>query len=110
MESTEAYEKIDETLKLEHFEVLLVGPTDLSASMGVPGQIHDAKVENIMVDVAQKMKGKGKALATTFGDPEHCRRWIGEGYRMMNVSSVLNLGTEGTRKYFQEFRDEFGSA
>jgi len=110
MESMEAYEKIDETLKLEHFEVLLVGPTDLSASLGIPGQIHDSKVENIMVDVAQKMKGTGKALATTFGDPEDCRRWIREGYRMMNVSSVLNLGTEGTRKYFQEFREEFGSA
>jgi 2-keto-3-deoxy-L-rhamnonate aldolase RhmA len=106
MESVEAYEKIDDILKIENFEVLLVGPSDLSASLGHPGQIHHPKTENIMVDVAQKMKGTGKALATTFADPEDCHRWIKEGYRMMNVSSVLNLGTIGTRRIFEEFRAE----
>lgn len=106
MESVEAYEKIDDILTNEHFEVLLVGPADLSASLGFPGQIHHSKVENIMVDVAQKMKGTGKALATTFADPEDCRRWIKEGYRMMNVSSVLALGTIATKNYFEEFRAE----
>ncbi|MEX0925343.1 MAG: aldolase/citrate lyase family protein [Dehalococcoidia bacterium] len=107
MESTEAYEKVDETLKLEHFEVLLVGPTDLSASLGVPGDIHHSKVENVMIDMVEKVKGTGKGLATTFGDPEDCRRWIEAGYRMMNVSSVLALGTAGTKRYFAEFREQF---
>ena len=108
LESIEAYESLDETLKLEHFEVLLVGPTDLSASLGVPGKIHHPKVENIMLDVAQRIRGTGKALATTFGDVEDCRRWIREGYRMMNVSTVLRLGTAGTQKAFAELREEFG--
>ena len=107
MESLEAYEKIDEILKINDFEVLLVGPTDLSASLGVPGRIHHPKVENIMIDVAQKVKDTGKALATTFGDPEDCRRWIKEGYRMMNVSSTLVLGTEGTKRQFEQLREEF---
>ena len=108
MESAEAYENIDETLKIEDFEVLLVGPSDLSASLGVPGQIHHAKVENAMQDVAQKIKGTGKALATTFADVEDCRRWIGEGYRMMNVSSILALGTIESTRIFAELREEFG--
>jgi 2-keto-3-deoxy-L-rhamnonate aldolase RhmA len=109
MESMEAYEKIDETLKNKHLEVLLVGPLDLSASVGVSGQIHHAKVENIMQDVARKIEGTGKALATTFQDPEDCRRWIGEGYRMMNVGSILALGTIATKRIFQELREEFGT-
>jgi 2-keto-3-deoxy-L-rhamnonate aldolase RhmA len=108
MESAEAYENIDETLKIEDFEVLLVGPSDLAASLGVPGQIHHAKVENAMLDVAQKIKGTGKALATTFADVDDCRRWIGEGYRMMNVSSVLALGTIASTRIFAELREEFG--
>jgi 4-hydroxy-2-oxoheptanedioate aldolase len=109
MESVEAYERVDETLAMENFEVLLVGATDLSASLGIPGQIHDDRVEQIMSDVASKMAGTGKALASTFGDPEDCRRWIRAGYRMMNVSSVLGLGIQGTNKYYAEFREEFGS-
>lgn len=85
----------------------MVGPTDLSASLGVPGEIHHPKVENVMIDVAEKIKGTGKALASTFGDPEDCRRWIREGYRMMNVSSTLALGTEGTKRQFEQLREEF---
>ena len=108
MESAEAYENIDETLKIEDFEVLLVGPSDLAASLGVPGQIHHAKVENAMLDVAQKIEGTGKALATTFADVDDCRRWIGEGYRMMNVSSILALGTIESTRIFAELREEFG--
>lgn len=108
MESAEAYENIDEILKIEHFEVLLVGPQDLSASLGVPGQIHHAKVENAMLDVAQKIKGTDKALASTFASVDDCRRWISEGYRMMNVSSTLALGTIGTQQIFSELREEFG--
>lgn len=108
MESVEAYEQIDDIIKVENFEVLLVGPVDLSASLGVPGQIHHPRVENAMVDVAQKIKGSGKALATTFADVEDCRRWIGEGYRMMNVGSVINHGTTASERIFSELREEFG--
>ncbi len=108
MESAEAYEKIDDILKIVDFEVLLVGPADLSASLGYIGQPQHPKVENVMVDVAQKIKGTGKALATTFGDVEQCKRWIGEGYRMMNVGSPLTFGTIGLKQTFAELREEFG--
>jgi 2-keto-3-deoxy-L-rhamnonate aldolase RhmA len=47
-----------------HFDVVLVGPMDLSASLGAPGQLGHPKVE--------------KALATTWADPELWRRWIRE--------------------------------
>ena len=108
MESIESYEKLDEILNIEHFEVLLVGPMDLSASLGVPGQIHHSKVENIMLDVAKKIEGTGKALATTFYGVEDCRRWIGQGYRMMNVGTTLDHGIIATKQIFSEFREEFG--
>ena len=107
MESTEAYEKVDDTLALEGFEVLLVGPTDLSATLGIPGQIHHDKVEQIMSDVAQRVKGTGKFLATTFQDPEVARRWIAEGYTMMNISSPLALGCGPMANLFAELREQF---
>tara|TARA_Y100000588_G_scaffold383139_1_gene471913 strand:- start:1271 stop:2041 length:771 start_codon:yes stop_codon:yes gene_type:complete len=107
MESVEAYENLDEILAVPGYEVLLVGPTDLSASLGVSGDIHNSKVENIMADVAQISKGSGKFLSTTFADVEDCRRWIGEGYQMMNVSSTLALGTIKTKQIFSELREQF---
>ncbi len=107
MESAEAYENLDEILAVPGFEVLLVGPTDLSASLGVPGDIHSSKVENIMSDVARRIKGTGKYLSTTFAEVEDCRRWLAEGYQMMNVSSTLALGTIQTKEIFAELREQF---
>ncbi len=110
MESVEAYERLDETLALEHFEGLMVGPGDLAASMGLPGQKSHEKVERVMRDVSERIRGSGKALATTFSDPEHARRWIGEGYRMMMVGSVLELGTQRLKEVFAELREEFSAS
>ena len=109
MESLEAYESLDETLELVDFEVLLVGPQDLSASLGVPGQKSHPKVERIMRDVAEKMakNGKKKSLATTFKTYEESKRWIREGYRMMDLGSVLVMGTDRVKDIYAEFREEF---
>ena len=106
MESVEAYERIDEILAVGGFDVILAGPLDLSASLGIPGELHHSKVERIMLDLVDRVKGTGKALATTFADPAHCRRWIQAGYRMMNVGSVLNLGLTATARAFAELRAE----
>ena len=107
MESVEAYENLDEILAIPGFEVLLVGPTDLSASLGVAGDVHHSKVENIMTDVAQRIKGTGKYLATTFGAIDDCRRWIGEGYQMMNVSDTQTLGTVQAVEVYAELRETY---
>ncbi|MBG91681.1 MAG: hypothetical protein FI713_04005 [SAR202 cluster bacterium] len=107
MESTEAYESLDETLALNDFEVLLVGPDDLAASLGVPGNKYHEKVERVMRDVAERMRGTGKSLATTFGTPEEARRWIAEGYRMMNIGSVVSIGTIQMKEVYAELREEF---
>ncbi len=110
MESAEAWEKIDDTLALDGFELVILGPADLSASFGGEGDVHFSKVENIMVDLAAKVKKTNKALGTTFADPEDARRWIGEGYTVMNISSPMVFGTVGIKKIFAELREEYGAA
>ena len=109
MESVEAWEQIDEILAIPDFEVILAGPADLSASLGFPGDdATNPKTANVMVDLAQKVKGTGKALATTMGDVNHAKEWIKEGYTMMNIGSSLQYGTIGLSKIFNEIREEYG--
>ena len=109
MESVEAWEQIDEILAIPDFEVILAGPADLSASLGFPGDdATNPKTANVMVDLAQKVKGTGKALATTMGDVNHAKEWIKEGYTMMNIGSSLQYGTIGLSKIFSEIREEYG--
>ena len=61
----------------------------------------------LSVSEAEKMNGINKSLATTFFDPQDAHRWIAEGYRMMNVGTVLQLGTERTKEIFSDLRAEF---
>ena len=107
MESVEAWEQVDEILETPGFEVMIVGPADLSASYGGHGDVHFGKVEQIMSDLVPKARKAGKVLGTTFADPTDCRRWLKEGYRMMNVSTPMDLGTITLTKIFRELRDEF---
>ena len=96
-------------LKLQDVEVIFVGPTDLSASLGIPGEIHHPKVEKIMLDVAEKVRKAGKQPGTTFGDVESCRRWISEGYTMMSIPNALSVGTIGLQKILNQLREEFSN-
>ena len=109
MESVEAWEQIDEILAIPDFEVILAGPADLSASLGFPGDdATNSKTANVMVDLAHKVKGTGKALATTMSDVDHAKQWIKEGYTMMNIGSSLQYGTVGLSKIFSDIREEYG--
>jgi 4-hydroxy-2-oxoheptanedioate aldolase len=109
MESVEAWEQIDEILAIPNFDVILCGPADLSASLGFPGDdATNSKTANVMVDLAQKVKGTGKALATTMGDVDHAKQWIKEGYTMMNIGSPMAYGTIGLSKIFKDIREEYG--
>ena len=61
MESEKAFKNLDDILEVEGYDVLLVGPADLSLSLGIPGDIHNPKIEEIMrkvVDEYDIMKPK----------------------------------------------------
>ena len=94
MESLESLSNLDEILSVEGYDVLIVGPTDLSASMGIHGDIHNEKIVEIMENVVEKVNNAGKILGSTFLDPSYCEKWIKAGYQFMNIADPLRLGTE----------------
>ncbi len=107
MESEEAWRNVDEIIEVENFDVLIVGPADLSASLGVPTQLHHPKVEAIMKEVPRKLEGTGKVAGTTFARYEDCARWIDLGYLFMNVGSVLGFGADVQQRHFDEIRERY---
>ena len=55
------------------------------------------------MQTTQKIKSTKKHLLTTFSDPEVSRKWIKEGYTMMNISSPLDLGIPGMKKISKNY-------
>lgn len=59
LEGTEAIQNMEEIMKLDGFDIISVGPWDLSVALGVPGEVNHPKVleakENV-VKLAEKYK------------------------------------------------------
>ena len=104
IESQEAYDNIDEIVKVPGIDVLFVGPLDLSASIGKITQTASKEVQEIMQDIPRRLEGTGVTAATTLVDVSEIQEKIGWGYRFMNVGNVLSYGVEILRQNLEILR------
>jgi len=109
LESEEHYNQVDDILALDGFDVLLVGPMDLSASLGVMTDMQNPKVQKIMEEMPKRAEGSGKIIGTTLGDPEEIRQKVDWGYKFLNLGSPLGFGISFINDRFVEYRDQAGN-
>jgi len=64
IESIYAVENIEKLLKFEEVDGIMVGPYDMSGSLGIPGKINHEKVQNAVTQVVETCKKFGKACGT----------------------------------------------
>jgi 2-keto-3-deoxy-L-rhamnonate aldolase RhmA len=70
-------------------DVIMVGPLDLSATVGAMGDTRAPRVLEIMEDVPKKLAGTGVACATTLAPYEHHELAVKWGYGVLNVGNPL---------------------
>ena len=108
IESQEAYDNLDEIKQVPGIDVLLVGPLDLSASVGTITDTGSSKVQAIMKDVPGRLEGTGIAAGTTLGDLEEIKEKLSWGYRFMNVGSAIGYGVQVVQSHLDELRRSLG--
>ena len=81
VESIEAVEKIDEILAFDEIDGVMIGPYDISGSLGVPGQLDHPKVIEASKKVIEACKKYGKSCGTQLNDPN-----------TNSVDELFNLG------------------
>lgn len=91
VEGEDGVENIDDIAAVDGFDVVFLGPYDLSQSFGVPGQVRHEKVEEAMELVVERAEAAGKAVGTFADDPETARRWIelDVQYVMLSVDAPI---------------------
>ena len=91
IEDPEPLDELDEIAAVEGIDMLLLGPGDLSHSLGVPGQWDDPRIVAARERVAQVAKEHGK-FAGAVGSLESIQELIDMGYQFINVGAdVLAL-------------------
>ena len=87
-EHIDAVDNIEEIVAVEGLDALMVGPYDLSASMGKIGQVQDPDVQQAIEKIRQAGLSAGKRLGIFCDSPEAARHWMDKGF------TLISLGTD----------------
>ncbi len=91
-------------------DCLLVGPGDLSASMGLLGNAGHADVVAQVERAIAAARGAGKPIGVYVGDEALARRYIAAGASFVALGSDIGLLARASRELATRFRASLGGA
>jgi len=104
LESRQAYDNIAQIARVPGFDVLLVGPLDLSASLGRITETGSKEVQEIMREVPKKLEGTGIAAGTTLMEVAELQEKIRWGYQFLNVGNAVSYGVQVLSSHLKTLR------
>ncbi len=104
IEDREAVEAIDEIAAVPGFDVLFVGPGDLTLSYGVPLEFNHPLIEEAYDRVANAAAKHGKWWGTTSGSPEAAQQVVDRGGRMFTAGGDHGWLIGGLKRSFEAFQ------
>ncbi len=111
IEHIEAIDKLEEILEVEGVDASIIGPYDLSASLGHPGQFKRKEILNAVIKYKEACKRLGKAAGFHVILPEasKVKEKIKEDFRFIGFSlDTLFLGTS-VKNNLKEIRCGLGN-
>jgi 2-keto-3-deoxy-L-rhamnonate aldolase RhmA len=106
IEHRDAVAHLSEILEVEGIDAALIGPYDLSASMGLVGQLDAPEVKTAIEQVRITCKKAGMPLgifsATTAGACRH----LEEGYRLIAVSSDILMLVNSSSELLKDLQNK----
>jgi 4-hydroxy-2-oxoheptanedioate aldolase len=103
IETLPALEQVEQIAAIDGVELLFIGPTDLSLSMGLVGQMMHPTVWEGIERVAAACRRHGKHWGTIAVDPTFADKALERGCRMLTFCSdtlAVRRGLEATRAMF----------
>ncbi|MBI3110176.1 MAG: aldolase [Ignavibacteriales bacterium] len=93
IETKQALESVDEILGVEGVDVALVGPTDLSVSLGVPGNMEAPILVKAIESVIEACKRRNVVPAIHINVLNQAAFWAKKGMRMVSYNSEIGILT-----------------
>lgn len=97
IEEARAVERIDEIAATPGVDVLFIGTSDLSFSLGLRGDQKHPSLADAIARVAAAGKRHGKALGRPGGTPEQVAQYMDQGFRLFQASTDIRLMEAGAR-------------
>lgn len=98
IEHIEGVKAIESIVKVEGVDVIFVGPYDLSASMGLMGQVHHPEVLAAIGQVESVCQKAGKAMGYFGMTPESVKPAIDRGYQLITCGTDTGFLAAGAQE------------
>lgn len=98
VEGSEGVRNLDRILDIEGFDVLFVGPYDLSQSVGLPGQVDAPEVIQLIEEIARKASARGILLGAFSDQVARSRDLVNAGFRYLAHSVDVNIFAEACQR------------
>ena len=108
IETVETLDAIDEIVQIEGLDSLIIGPNDLSGSMGMLGEIQHPRVLEAISIIAEKCKAEGKYLGIGMdNDPEYAVKVAQLGVQYIQCGSDFGYMLRFCDQLYAEIREKF---
>jgi 4-hydroxy-2-oxoheptanedioate aldolase len=87
IESPSAVEAVEGIAAVDGIDVVFVGPSDLSHSMGLYRQFDDPRFRAAIERVVAAANGAGKTAGIFVASVEEAERYVADGFRMVGIGS-----------------------
>jgi len=99
IEEAPALEHVDEIAATPGVDVVFVGTSDLSFSLGLRGQQQHPRVEEAAGAVLDAARRHGKIAGRPAGSPDETRRYMDQGFLFFQAPSDLALLEAGAQQF-----------
>jgi 4-hydroxy-2-oxoheptanedioate aldolase len=103
IETIQAVDELPKMVEVDGIDVIFIGPTDLSHSLGVPGQQNHPTVQAAMGRIADTVAKSDKALGIMVSNAQGARHWRERGARYI-ATTLESLLTPATKDYLNAVR------
>lgn len=110
IESAEAVEAAPQIAALDGVDVLFVGPTDLTHSLGVPGDVSHARYRAAVDRVARAAADHGKQAGVLLWSLDQLAQYVDAGYRVIAAGSDGGFVAASARVLVADFRSRVGGS
>lgn len=110
IETAQSVEEVDAIAAIDGVDLLFVGPSDLSQSLGITGDFMNPKCLEAIDQVAAACRNHGKHWGAVCVNPEHGAMMVDKGCKMLSPTSDGKIVNSGIQAVKQDYASYFESA
>jgi 2-dehydro-3-deoxyglucarate aldolase/4-hydroxy-2-oxoheptanedioate aldolase len=107
LETPAALEQLEAIAAVPGVDALFVGPGDLSATLGRPGNLADPELRAMIADAARRANAVGMPVGIVGPTPGMTKEFAAMGYDFIAVASDMGMMMRQAHAFIAEF-DESG--